>query len=502
MKSHSKTALGIDLCEHRVSIALVERNERGLRVLAAATQELPGGGQRQPDGDCARMLSRALRQIGRRARRRGIKVALACSTSPTIMQLLLIPERVPTNIGEFVEQELKQCVALSGRDILSDFCGAGIDSGSQRQLLTVATDTAQVRERVTACRKAGAIVEVVEPAVLAYARALLRSEGEARYRRDMLIAVLGAHTLAVCLFSKGVLEFVRVREVPSDANTAESFGKWLADELRAVRQHHELECPRESREWQARVVVHDNAYPPQEIERLLAAEMGMDRVTVVGACDRLSGQVVTYGDATSQPVSIAAIGAALKLLEADRDELRINLLPGEVTRARLFSRHVLVTANAAALVFLGLLVLIQLVARAAGTAHERIEQTRVSQQLSTAPVLIAQERFLDQEISHVQERLQQLQAIHVRRDVDWPRVLNAVREVSPASVCITHLACTDNRNLSLKGLARSGDAAQEFVRGLEGRDPFQSVSLARLERQQDNGDLMEYQVDCLLKSAP
>jgi Tfp pilus assembly protein PilN len=360
-----------------------------------------------------------------------------------------------------------------------------------------AADVAQVRAQVRTCRRAGLAVEAVEPVLLACARTFLRDEGEARYRRDVLVAVLGAEHLALCLFSKGMLDFVRIREIPGDANALEPLCQWLAQELRAVRQYEEMKNSEGNRESVMKLVVHDSGHPPQEVERLLAAQMGRERLTVVGTCHTPGASA-----ACEKPASMAAVGAALGLLEARPDEPKINLLPEEVTRTRRFSRHLLVTANAAALVFLGLLLLIQVVTRATAAAREKIEQTRVSNQLAVTPALVAQEKLLEQEISRVQEQRQRLQVAHPRQDVDWPGVLKAVRAVAPAGVCITDLSCSDSRNLALRGMALSGAAAREFVRGLEGGRVFESVVLARLERQQDSAGLMQYQIDCLLNPAP
>jgi hypothetical protein len=52
----------------------------------------------------------------------------------------------------------------------------------------------------------------------------------------------------------------------------------------------------------------------------------------------------------------------------------------------------------------------------------------------------------------------------------------------------------------LKGLALSCAAAQQFVGNLGGPGPFESISLARVERQQNNAERVEYQIDCVLRT--
>ena len=87
------------------------------------------------------------------------------------MQLLDMPKHVPANIGEFVQGELQQYVALSGKNVISDFCGVGV--GAPKRVLVVAADGDEIQEQVQGCGAAGIAVEVVEPATLAYARAFL-----------------------------------------------------------------------------------------------------------------------------------------------------------------------------------------------------------------------------------------------------------------------------------------------------------------------------------------
>jgi hypothetical protein len=130
--------------------------------------------------------------------------------------------------------------------------------------------------------------------------------------------------------------------------------------------------------------------------------------------------------------------------------------------------------------------------------HQELDQTRLFQQLYTMPALIAQEKFLDHEISRIEQQLQQLQVVRGRCAVDWSCVLDTAQRLAPAEVSVAHLTCSDGRSLSVKGLA-SSEAAQQFVQRLEGEGPFAAVSLARLERQQDRGGPLEYRIVCVLK---
>ena len=171
MRLRTKTALGIDIGERRLSVALVESNAQGIRVVAAANAELPAGAVGPEEFTRGKALSRLLAQLGRRSQLRGARVAVALSPDSMVIQLLDLPKHVPTNIGEFVRSELQQYVALSGKNVVSDFCGVG--SGVHKRLLAVAADVDEIRELVDECSTARIAVDAVEPSMLAYTRAFL-----------------------------------------------------------------------------------------------------------------------------------------------------------------------------------------------------------------------------------------------------------------------------------------------------------------------------------------
>ena len=181
MRLRTKTALGIDIGERRISVALVESNEQGVRVLAAASADLPAGDAGPQESTHGKVLSRLLAQLGRRSQIRRARAAVALSADSMVTQLLDLPKHVPTNIGEFVRSELQQYVALSGKNVVSDFCGVG--SGVQKRLLAVAADVDEIQEMVEACSAAGIAVDAVEPSMLAYARAFLEQRETSAARR-------------------------------------------------------------------------------------------------------------------------------------------------------------------------------------------------------------------------------------------------------------------------------------------------------------------------------
>ncbi len=171
-------------------------------------------------------------------------------------------------------------------------------------------------------------------------------------------------------------------------------------------------------------------------------------------------------------------------------------------RARSLARHALLTAIVGALTFLGVLVATLVINHTADSAREQMEQRRIADQLYTTRGVIAQDKFLDREISRIRQELRPLQKlVPAEREVDWSGVLDAVRRAAPAGVCVTEL-CSDNHSghVLLKGLALSGEAAQLFARGLDGSKSFASVAMSRITTKRQSGrSLVEYQIDCSTK---
>jgi Tfp pilus assembly protein PilN len=496
MKARARTALGIDLGARHVSLALVRKGPDGVRTLAAAGEDWSGQEQEQSPGP---VLTRLLARLGRRTRIRGLKAALAWSADPLVVRLLELPAQVPANVGQLVAHELEQYVALSGKGMISDFSGVGV--GTHKRLLVAAADAHDIQAAIQACGPSGIVVEAVEPAMLASARALSARRPRTGGAGAGMIALLGVRTLALSLFRRGTLEFVRMRALPAEANEPRRLGAWLAEELRAVVRYYETQVAPAGPDWQVDVVLHDARLRTDEITRSLADATGIGPFTVLNAWEPVTGGGAAPENAARPAASIVAVGAALSLLDAERERPRINLLPKAVTKARSLSRHLLLTANVCVVVFLGVFAAAGLLRRTTGAMDRRIEQSRLDSELYATPALIAEEKFLDQEIARLRQRLIPLhQAMKGRYPADWPGILHAVRQATPPEVALVQLLGGEGATLALRGHASSCPMVETFVRNLEGQSPFASASLGLVQTSPDASGPLEFRIDCVLRT--
>jgi len=493
MSRRAKMSVGIDIGGNRVTLALAAREREGVRLLRAVSGPiLNGSGVAE-----VATLSRALRKLRRQGRIPRMKAAMGVSLSPLVLQMLDMPRQMPENVGEFVESELRQYVALSGRKIACDFCAAGNGRDSRGRLLSVAGDKEVVRRLVGACGAAGLTVEVVEPSVLACARALCKRDGTTGRAATVLVAEINASQLSVCLLRRHMLDLVRTRGIPAEAG--QNADAWLAEEVQTMMRHYDAEPSEGVAGWELHILVRDGAPVTRNVGAFLRSRTGVPTEVSDEACegaDSSPQRVVCPSSGAS-----AALGLAMGQLDPGGNAWKVNLLPGEVTQRRLFVRHVLTAAIAAALIFLTMLLVPQVVTRTADKMREDLYRQKVTERLYATPALAAQSHRLDRQIAQAERQLREMRRALQTPSRNWPHVLNGIAESMPAGVCITRLWSQDSQRLSMKGLALSCGAVQDFVQSLGQRDSFRSVSLGSMERQQDARALVQYEMDCLMVPA-
>lgn len=501
MKARARIALGIDICQDRVSMALISEDPFGYKVVRAGSISLPQGVVCDGGLVEVKALSKALRKLRRRTRIPRMEAAVGMSVNPLVLQVLDMPKQMPANVGDFVVEELRQYVSLSGKDIVSDFCSVGSGAGSQKRILSTATERDKIRTLVRACAAAGLTVEVIEPVVLAYTRAADRMKTPPVHTDKRLVAEINGHYLAACLLRKGAVDLARVKSVPAGVEGARHACQWLAEEIRAMTRYYDAGSSGPGAEWQGTVIVRDAPWMTPEAVAFLRAETGVDALAVTDSRGVDLAMAEEPHRSSADLPSTVAVGLALKLLDADDDTWKINLLPGDVTQTRSSRRRIFMAATAAALIFLAVLVTLQILSRTTEKMHQDLDHRRFAEKLYTTPALAAEARGLDRRIKQIERDLGQMnEVLSGQHHVDWPSILRVIRESAPADVCITRLWSREARSLSLKGLALSYGSAQTFVRGLDERGEFTSVALTKLDRQQDNRFMIEYEIDCLLRT--
>jgi len=492
-----QTALGIEISNDRINLALLGKSADGIVLLKVASGPVPDGAIKNGNVEDPAILAGAVKALKARHKMRAAQAAVSLLAKSVLMQIIDMPERVPGNIGQFVQNQVKQCVALSGKEIALDFCGvAPAGRGGGKRLFVAAADVANVAGLAKACNQFRLNVESVEPPLIAYARALYEKRIAGKFDCNVMMMIVQDDCLALCVFRKQSLDFVRTMDIGvENARPGEISGR-LADQINAVIQYYDVEVHDSAEKWEATLVTDSMQLLTDARESLIAkvtrAELHL-RTPENAAQDTSIGGDITTG------ASAVAIGLALKLLGQDQSNLRINLVPPESAEVKSFKKHAVITANViAALLLLMILAggVLGLITKKVNGNIERIKQTKSSQDTLA---LLKEEELADKQIIRLSEALERMNNITAsRRDLLWRDLLNDIKKATPKNVRIIDLFSKGNSAMSLKGLATSYEAVHLFVRMLNKSEYIDSASLVETEKSNEYGGLARYVINCSL----
>jgi len=517
LRRMDKTAAGIDISQDRISIVLLKNGKNGPELVKSAVAPMPEGAVKDGNIADAVLLSKAIRELKRRnGMLRTKRAAVSLFAKPVVVQIIDMPKQVPSNIRQFVHNEVKHCVALPSRDIALDFCGigstgrtAGSTSSPQadKRVLAVAAESARMVELARVCSRAGFSVEVIEPPLLAYLRAIYSQKVIGKGGCNVLIAMLRGAVLTLCVLKNGSVDFIRTKEIPGSSTDSVDLNRRLAEELSDVVRFYDIEGPENTGKWETTLFVDSTSSPrvdaaqsPRGIEECLKSKIQTGRLqvrTIEDAyMDTPLGGSAAGKDKLPSPV---AVGLAMELLTAQRDDVRINLVPSQIMRVREVKRDALIAANIVAAM---LLIMVLAIYGFALMVERATRSTVAKKQLiagQDTEVMVGQHQQLDARLKVLSSRLDSLAQISAsHRDVNWAEVFEDIRKATPASVRITGLSCGDGSRVQIEGLAMSNEAVSLFVDLLEKSHNIASVVLLETRKQDGQSGLITYQLSCKL----
>jgi Tfp pilus assembly protein PilN len=517
----TKTALGVDISDRQISLALLRRGKNGVELLASAGAPVPDGAIKNGSIENAEVLANAIKSLKNHSRIRTTRAAVSLFTEPVIAQIMDIPKQVPSNIGQFVQDQVKHFAVLPGKKIALDFCGvAGVGSEaiSANRLLVVAADGRKVDEIVKMCGQAGLIVEAIEPPLLAYTRALYDKKIAGKFDSNVLIAVLQGNNLTLCVFRRQTIDFVRTKSVSKILGTPcgettqpNDICQWLAEQINTVIQFYDVDVPNNSGKWEITLVA-DYAQLPENAEEVLKAKVASANIQLLTGEDicqaAVVGQPRTFRRGEGQPAGLAncrlsdkpslvAIGLAMKLLDTDARNLGVNLLPSEVVRLRAAQKGSLVTANIVAAVLLIMILAVIWPTWKIKKLNESVNYKKAHLSRDTL-TLVKERASVNKQTDAVSNKLNQINEIlSSHRDTDWSGLLNDIGKLIPRTVCITSLSSGAGQGMSLKGLALSNEAVYWFVDRLNNKsEHISSASITGTKR--DNKGFINYEISCTM----
>jgi Tfp pilus assembly protein PilN len=497
MNLGAKTALGVDITESHINLALLRQTAKGIELIKAATGPVPGGAIKNGNIEDPIALAKAIKELKTHNRIRTKQAAVSLSVKPVIVQTLDTPKGIPKNIGQFVRNEFKSYVSLSGKEIAFDFCGIRGGQNHEGRLFAVATDAQKVAELAGTCIRAQLNVEVIEPPLLAYIRTIYEEKIKGRFDCNVLLAILYGNTLALCVFRKENLDFIRVEDIGEEKANPNEFCQWLAEQITTITRFYEVEIKGSFGKWEVTVIA-DHVQLPDNADKYLEAKTKNASVDVRTDENTCQNILVKQDNCQQQP-SLPSIGLAMRLLNLYDTDLKINLVPPESAEVKSIKKQLLVTAVIIAIVPLLMTLAGYWFSKMADETKTGIAQRKQAETPKDTLTLLQEQMALELQIKQISERPNHLNSIlKSRREVDWANILIDVKNCTPKTVRITKLYDNGNSEMRLEGLALSYESIRLFVNMLNKSDYISSASLTETMKDEQADGLVMYIINCSL----
>jgi type IV pilus assembly protein PilM len=493
MTSSTRTAVGIDVSETEVAAVLLKRGQKGVEVLQAARIPLaPGTIAHGRTVDPASLLT-VLKALKTQHGMRAGHYALSLPAVGTLARVIPLETADPQEIMDYVQGEVRQYAAFSGRETISDFrVLAPATQNNPGKVLVIATDCEGATTLVDTCRRAGIQTTIVEMAITACARA----SDAAKQQAHTLLAICKEGTLSVCVLHRGTLDFIRTKRMAA----TESAGIYssLAEEINAVIQFYNMERLDGPARWMVTVINDEGQAIPTDVRRDLAERVCADGVQYWPGTSPMPHGIAYDGERAS--LSFTALGLALRLLEEEEHGSGMNLLPREAGQARLAKRRVLLAANVLAAMVPAIVLVAGALSFVTGRVHHHISMAKQEELAGgnhTLATAVDELAYIEGQIATLEAELDCLRrASASRSEVDWCHLLADVKSAIPSVLCITELSLRGPAGVCIAGISKSDEAVDVFLDMLNRSDHIGRASL--LQKGRANSDHMgiQYTIRC------
>ncbi len=507
-----KTALGIDVSDGRINLALLKKSANSVKLLKSAAAPLPDGAIKDGNIEDAMVLAKAIKKLKAQNRIRSHPTAISLLANPVLMQILDMPDEPLGNLRQFVRDQVKHYAVLPMNKAAIDFCGVGTPfcnksqkwepvksagSGSRRALV-VATDNQKLTDVARILRREGLNVDAIEPASLAYIRACYAKKIEKKFDRNLLLAIADGDILTLCLFKNQALDFIRTKRIEADIEQSDRYFEWLTEEIYTVIQFYEFEVLDKRDKWEVTLITNVGNQPVKDGTLSLGTNVEGVELKIRTLRTAYIDTPVADTEQSEKPSAIA-VGLAMKLLDNSKSGLDINLLPLQVAQAKSTERQVLISANTAAVIFFLMILSIGFFNVKAKKVQNDINQKAQAQAKQNMHALLRRQTSLQGQITDASNEINRLNAVldagFFKR---WDQILNDIRLAIPKTVRLTRLSCKSNSKMLLRGQAVSYEAIHRFVDTLNASKHIESTLFLGAEEDPKNKNLLMYSIACSL----
>ncbi len=497
----TKTALGIDISNGQINLALLKRDKNGVQLLKAASGPVPAGAIKNGNVEDPSSLAKAVRELEAEnsigAHHRAV---LSLVAHPVLIQILDFPENIPANIGEFVRSEVKHCAMLPAGKVTSDFCGLKpAEKSPGRRVLVAAADNQKLTEVAAELERKGLNIVAIEPASLAFLRACYDKRIAGKFDQNLLLAIVHQGVLTLYLFRNETLNFLTTKHFGPDDGDGDRCLEWLAEEISAVMQFYDIEILEKQSQWEVEIVTDDCSSLPKERVDILASLLTNTAGLKIRTFEEASIDTPLVNPDAAANTSAVAIGLAMKLLQSGDFTLDVNLLPLKLLQDKSVEKQGWVIAIIAAVVLLLMILSIGLFNTKLNQLNRSTDWKTRTEVIENMQALSRERILLDEQVKDASQRLSNMSAA-MRGDyfLRWDQILDQVALAIPRSVQIRSLSSDGSSMLMLEGQALSYEAVELFLDMLSNCRHIKSASLAETEKVSKSDKWIRYSIGCSL----
>lgn len=493
----SSVALGVDISDNTINMALLKQSSKGIELLKTVNGPVPEGAIKNGSIEDPLKLARAIKDLKACNRIRTRRAAVSLSIKPQIVRIIETPKGSPRNIGQFIRNELKSYVVLSGKETAFDFCGLKQGQGSGERLLAVAAGAQGTSELNQMYSRAGLNVEVIEPRLLSYLRVLYTQKVKGKLNCNVLLAILNDNNLTMCVFKKEVPDFVRIENIQNEIAESKEISTWLASQINQMMRFYDIEVKGGSAKWEISIV-NDRVKLPIERNEDLKADIRNDTFEIIDT-ESVCSDILIKNNNNETITSLVPIGLAMSLFETNESGLKINLIPRESSEVKILKKQLVTTAFIT--VFISTILLLagnglSFMAKKTAEYTTKRKQKEISKDTYS---LLNEHEYLDRQIKILSERPNQISKIlDSQVSVDWAGIMTDIKKRTPKTVRIVKFYNTNTNGFRLEGLSLSYESVRLFVDLLNKSEFIRTASLTETIKNEHTDGLVMYIINCSL----
>lgn len=494
----SKTALGIDISEHRISVALLKKTASGVKLLRQGQAEIPAGAIADGNITDPALLGAAIRSLLKKSRISVRRATVSLVAKPVLTQIVQLPEDLPGNMNLFIRSEIRHCPSLAGKESQHDFCMLKkLAQNELGRIFVSATDHNKLTELLKTCSIAGVDATAIEPPAVAAVRAVYNKKICDRYDSNVLIALVHGSVVTICVFRKDELDFIRSIEIDSASDDQDTYIDCCEREINSVIQYYDIEVDSAEEKWEILAILENPTVQANDLEFALQKSFGLN-ANVCSSATVYDDTILVKNDKIEH-CSITAAGLAMRQLQVSGSDLNMNLIPVEAEETKATKKFALIVANIAAVVLLITFVFAGILRVQLEQTQKIMEQRKDSGAQGNIEQLLDDQRHVNMQIAYLCDKKKRMREIfETKEEFLWPQILDDIRRNTPATLYITSISNSDGADLVLKGNAASFKSIHIFAELLGKSRYIQSAVVAQTQKNLHVEGMVTYSITCVL----